>query len=194
MPQQSSFPDFGSPAPKEKLFLAVMPDLTTAQHVAQLTQQLRETHNLTGDAVIAEKLHVTIHFIGYFSELPTALIKSISHEAALVKASPFTARFDHAGSFANQDKRQPLVLRGGDGVAGFIGLNQALARTVRAGSAKLSSAKSFTPHMTVFYGSHLANVAIEPIEWLVTEFVLLRSHTLMGKPYDVVGRWALQSN
>jgi 2'-5' RNA ligase len=47
--------------------------------------------------------------------------------------------------------------------------------------------------MTLFYGSRLKDVAVEPLEWTVNEFALLRSDLGSGKPYEVLGRWALQN-
>jgi 2'-5' RNA ligase len=85
------------------------------------------------------------------------------------------------------------VLRGGDGVAGLVGLYRELASAVLGSRVASSVVQAFTPHMTLFYGSPLAHVDIEPIEWTATEFVLIRSEMRSGKPYEVLDRWALRS-
>ena len=191
MPEQFSFLD----EPKtstDRLFFAVLPDAATKQRAAKLTQELHREHGLSGKPVAADKLHVTLHFMGDHPGLPTAMIKSISSEAALIKVPVFTAKLDYSGSFAGRPDRNPLVLRGGDGVAGFVGLYKALTKAALIGKAKVVSAHTFTPHMTLFYGSRLADVQVEPLEWTVNEFVLLRSDLGLGKPYEVLGRWALQ--
>jgi len=143
--------------------------------------------------VALTKLHVTLHFVGDFPDVSAQLVNALSNKAAAVNVPPFTASFHYASSFAGRPNHRPLVLRGGDGLAGLVGLYKALLDAALGGKVAPSVVQAFTPHMTLFYGSPLAHVDLEPIEWRVTEFVLLRSELRSGKPYEVLGRWALRS-
>jgi 2'-5' RNA ligase len=193
MPEQTSFFE-EPPQLTDTLFFALLPDAVAKQSATQLTKQLRHDHGLSGSAVATDKLHVTLHFLGDYPGLPLELIETINSVVALIKAPQFTVRFDYASSFSGKPNRQPLVLRGGDGVAGCVGLYKTLMMAASAGKEKVKPAHAFTPHMTLFYGSRLTETAIEPIELSVTEFVLLRNEINARKPYEVLGRWALQSS
>ena len=53
----------------------------------------------------------------------------------------------------------------------------------------------FVPHLTIARNAKivLPPTPIEPIEWAVDEFVLIRSRLdLQPVRYDVIGRWPLQ--
>jgi 2'-5' RNA ligase len=55
-------------------------------------------------------------------------------------------------------------------------------------------AKRFKPHVTVVrkLKNPVATAAVQPIEWPVREFVLLRSRLAASGPsYEHIGRWAL---
>ena len=88
---------------------------------------------------------------------------------------PFLASFDYVESFSGG----ALVLRGRDGVAGLEMLHAQLANVLRSKKVKLASSV-FTPHVTLLRDRRLLPLkAVVPIEWTVTQFVLV--HSLLGK-------------
>ena len=60
------------------LFFAILPDPAAAGRIIQTAAALRVEHGLTGRAHRAERLHVTLHYLGAYPGLPEALVRSAS--------------------------------------------------------------------------------------------------------------------
>ena len=102
---------------------------------------------------------------------------------------PFEIAFDRLTSFSGKPGRLPLVLRGGDGVAGVTALQQALGGALaKAGLGARQSA----PHLTLLYDARrIDEQPIDPVRWTVREFVLV--HSLLGQTtYIPLGKWPLR--
>jgi 2'-5' RNA ligase len=114
--------------------------------------------------------------------------------AASIKMEPFSVEFDTVVSFASKPRPGPLVLAGGEGVAGLHALHDALGHALRdagLGEHAASSAAHFIPHVTLAYGMPWAAARpVEPACWNVREFALM--HSLLGRTRHVaLARWAL---
>lgn len=119
-------------------------------------------------------------------------------EAALKRAAETTAlampafalTLDRAMSFAG--RQWPLVLlpRAGAGEAEIEILYRVLGHAlVRAGLGRRLRPR-FTPHLTLLYGERgIEEQPIDPITWLVAEFVLI--HSVRGEGHRLLGQWAL---
>ena len=105
---------------------------------------------------------------------------------------PFTVAFDGAESFRGRPGHRPFVLRGEDGVAGLMMLQQRLALAM----AKVGlgcPVRHYTPHVTLLYGDRLvADRPVDTVSWAVHEFVLV--HSLLGRSrYNVLARFPLRA-
>lgn len=176
----------------ENLFFAVFPDRETAREIASYSGALRERHGLSGAAVAAQRLHVTIAFLGSYPRLPESLAAFVSAAAARLRHPAFTASLDQVISFKGRPGHQPLVLVSDEGDHGLRSLRRSLSDAfVATGMTALE--QSFQPHMTLSY----AGGAIEPepagrFSFRVDHLVLVRS--LAGQSrYIPLERWRLEA-
>lgn len=179
-----------APPPRDRLFFGVYPDAATAERIAERARALRSAHGLKGQPLASDRFHVTLHEIGVYAGLPRGVVDKALDAGAKVAAAPFEAAFDRAGSFNNRGAN-PFVLQGGEGLGGLIALQRALGLAMAGAGLGRRVAKTFTPHVTLFYDSALvADAAIAPIGWTVSEFVLI--HSLIGQTRHIpLARWTL---
>lgn len=192
MSEQFSFDGMGPPTLTDKLFFAVLPDAAVTLSIASLVQVLRREHGVDGQAIEPHKLNVSLLPLGDYPGLPQSVVTATQRVAEAVSVHSFTIKLDRVCSFSGKPGSLPLVLRGHQGETGFIGLYAALLDAMHIGKNTAATVRNFTPHMTLLYGPKLPDTEVEPIEWHVKDFVLLRSHIGKGLPYDVLGRWPLR--
>ncbi|MEQ1713197.1 MAG: hypothetical protein ABL908_17590, partial [Hyphomicrobium sp.] len=95
-------------------------------------------------------------------------------------------------SFSGSHGQRALVLTGdGDGVAGFMRLQEVLNHTLMKAGLRLPRQTGSSPHLTVMYDENrTVDFAIQPIVWTVSRFVLVDS--LVGQSRHVhLGQWFL---
>ena len=197
MSQQSLLPGFEPPPSlTDRLFFAVVPDAHAQQSIAALVAQLRASYDLQSRAVLADRLHATLCVLGDYPGLPAGVLASAEKaaQATAQSVAPFSASFDQALTFMTRSRtsgRRPLVLTGGDGVAGLHGLYSALSRALlKAGLP--GNPPGFTPHITLMYDECVVpEQCVAPVSWPVQELVLLHSRIGQSLPYAVLGRWPL---
>lgn len=184
---------FGGGRPTDRLFFALFPDAAAAARIAGFGDRLRRERGLRGRVLAEERLHVTLHHLGDYAGVPADVVAAARAAAAAVDAAPFGIVFDRVESFAGRARRRPLVLRGGDGVAGIEQLQSRLGDAMRRhGLARHVDAR-FVPHLTLLYDDCTVDAqAIEPIGWSARGFALV--HSLLGRStYRVLDRWPLPS-
>jgi len=182
---------FADAAPGERLFFALFPPLATATALVALAQQLRQRHGLSGVVLPAEKLHVTLAFVGHFAPLPPDLLGAARAAGDRIAAAPFAIRFPQAGSFDGRGGRHPFVLRGGEHPA-LCALQAQLVAALKATRA-LAAEEPYVPHLTLLRDRKLvADEALGTPGWNVDSFALVRSG---GEPsaYRVVQQWPLET-
>ncbi len=160
----------------DRLLFLAYPDATTATGIADLGRDLRDDHGLTGLPLLPQHVHSTLWHVGDdFFPPSDERIQALVKRAKGVKMPSFCVSFDYVESF----RSGALVLRGQDGVVGLEMLHLQLASVL--GLAKRKSAgATFTPHVTLLRDRRLLPPRrIQPVEWNVTEFVLV--HSLLGK-------------
>ncbi len=195
MSQQSLF-DF-DPPPKltDRIFFAIAPDAAAIADIGALTATLKAQHSMQGRPIADAKLHCTLCNLGDFAGMPDALIARASAAASQVAAAtaPFALNFDTAQTFVNRARNRPFVLTGGDGVVGVTALYRNLAGALlKAGIG--GNPHSYTPHVTLLYDDVTAPPqSVAPVEWTVSEFVLLHSHIGQARPYNVLARFKMPS-
>jgi len=196
MPEQLWLPGLEAPpTPTDGLFFAVFPDANTAVSISRLAQRLCGETRARSKPLAAARLHVTLQHLGNFAGgLPQARVDAAIKAAASIKMEPFSVEFDKVVSFASKPRPGPLVLAGGEGVAGLHRLHDALCRALRdagCGEHAASAAVDYTPHVTLAYGMPWAAARpVEPLCWNVREFALM--HSLLGRTRHVMlARWPL---
>jgi len=174
-------------APYTLLFF-IFPEAEAARFIANQGAYLGRVHGLFGKPLLAHRLHVTLHYLGGYAELPPYMVKTALAAGDAVVAHAFDVVFDHAMSFPSSGA---YVLRGGAGTAQLAAFRQSLGLAI--GQAGLLVKRSFTPHMTVLYDPHpVAEHTIGPIAWTAKEFALVNSHVGKGV-HEVLGRWSLRT-
>ena len=193
MPQQ--LPLFEEPKREQQddpLFFALLPDEEATAQIAQLVEQFRQSHGLTG---ALRPLHMTLCDL-ISRETMEKTVDVASKVASSVSAMPFRVALNRVMRFGGRKKssedKSPLALVGDDGVAGLAKFRQNLNIALRhADLAKLSAA--FTPHLTLLYDSRLPDDQdVQPIAWTAQEFVLVRSFIGQTR-HEILGRWSLRA-
>jgi len=162
-----------------RLFLAAVPDATTAERIYRLAGALKRAHKFAGKIIEADRLHVSLFSLG---ESPDLIARMACEAAAEVRAPPFDVLLDRSASFRGKPGNRPFVLLGDEGLDRL----RSFRRTLGVAMAK----KEFTPHVTLLHAErNVAEHPIEPICWTVNEFVLIRS--LHGHVH--LARWPLRT-
>jgi RNA 2',3'-cyclic 3'-phosphodiesterase len=154
-----------------RLFFALAPPPEVRSRAAAVAKALRSEHRLGGRLRKPERYHMTLYFLG--DHISAATEAAALQAAESVAAPAFHLRLDQAGSFRNREI--PVWLGAGEMPAELAHLEQALRQAL----AQLAQERQprFVPHLTVLREAErpLRVTAIEPIDWPVTDFVLIRS-------------------
>jgi 2'-5' RNA ligase len=165
-----------------RLFFAVWPDAAAAAALAVLARQLAGVCG--GRPVPAEKLHITLAFLGEVDADRTADLLG----CAAARARPFRVELDRVGAF-----RRAGVAWAGPSMPApeLVALQEALAACLGAKGFALEE-REFNPHLTLVRRIERKTpvASISPIAWNADAFTLVRSETGIGR-YTVVERWPL---
>jgi RNA 2',3'-cyclic 3'-phosphodiesterase len=168
-----------------RLFLAAFPDADASARIHRLAQVLKKAHRFSGRLIEPRHLHVSLFFLG---EPLEDVARAASEAAAEVRAQPFEIRFDRSASFQGRPGNWPFVLVGDDGVRGLQSLRRMLGAALARRGMKQLARREFTPHITLLYAERqVEEYPIEPIRWMVSEFVLI--HSKNGHRH--LARWPL---
>ncbi|MFC5474099.1 2'-5' RNA ligase family protein [Paraherbaspirillum soli] len=191
-----SLPGFDPPPkPTDRLLFAVLPDISVAMCIEQLAHALRSKHALHGTPLHAGQLHITLLGLGDHVGLPKYLLAAAFWAASQITQEAFPVRFDKVLTFRYKSRvsdKYPTVLCSSEGATGLTILHKGLVDALRSiGFGGMSA--SLTPHMTLLYDRQkILEHTVEPVEWGVREFVLLRRHIDQRRPYSVLGKWPLR--
>ena len=173
------------PAPVAPLFLAVCPDAHASGEIDRRVMPVIVSGSDPEIRVIPpERRHVSLVGFGRFHEiLPRQIVRL---DAALRKLDDpvFPASFESLMSFAPSGA---IVLTGGRGVAALHDFQGRVCDALNIPR----QARSFTPHITLAYGSRtVPRQVVGPVAWRVTELRLI--HSLRGPTRHLVkARWPL---
>lgn len=180
-------------ATQHNVFFAALPDATMSAGTEGIARDLRRHLRLTATPIPPERLHVSLLSVGGFSgSCPPAVIDTAMRAAGTVSMAPFRAEFDRVASFSASHGQRALVLTGaGDGVAGFMKLQEALKHALMKAGLRPLRQPNYSPHLTMMYDENrTCDFPIEPIGWTVSRFVLVDS--LVGQSRHVhLGQWFL---
>jgi 2'-5' RNA ligase len=198
--EQFSFPGFGDlpqapiahkskPAAKGgrlpyALKFSIFPTSADAKEIVRVTGRMLQSLGLTGRPLMPHRLHVTVHNLGEYAEVPEDLIATAQRAGDALTFEVFEVAFDCAMSFPSCGT---FVLSGHEGARQLTAFHEELGESMR--SQGLRAGRSFTPSMALVYDKHFKSEhPIAPVRWVAREFVLIRSHVLMGT-YDLLKRW-----
>ncbi|MEQ1440174.1 RNA 2',3'-cyclic phosphodiesterase [Fontimonas sp. SYSU GA230001] len=173
-----------------RLFFALWPDDAVRAAIAEAARKLRMRMQPGGYLARPERYHLTLLFLG--DAVPARDEAAAIAAAAQVRVAPFTLQLDHAGSFRN--RHIPWWLGSHAPPAQLHELHDRLREVLRQADVSIDRMR-FVPHLTILREARqpLPPTAIAPVEWPVTEFVLVRSRLdLNPVEYEVIGRWPLR--
>ncbi|HEY1395332.1 2'-5' RNA ligase family protein [Roseateles sp.] len=177
------------------LFFCLRPDPDTARRLGAVSEALVRRLGLRAKAARAERLHVTLHHLGWYddqtdqAEVMAEVRQLAADAAASLRHAPLRLDFDQLLSFTRKRRNLPLVLSGGACLDPVRTLRQALGERLKASG--LRTDPHFTPHLTLFYDDFV----VEPQPfivpgWTATDLVLMDS--LQGQSRHVeLARWPL---
>jgi RNA 2',3'-cyclic 3'-phosphodiesterase len=155
----------------ERLFFALWPPNFVRQKILQRLREIKGLHN-QGRVVNPDNLHLTLHFLG---NIDNERIDCFNQQAKTVTLKPFELQINKTGYF-----KKPKVFWIGSEV-----IPDRLLQLYHDLGASLNhcgytpEARKYHPHMTVArkMTKPIAEQSIEPINWTVDEFVLVKSVT-----------------
>ena len=173
------------------LFFALYPAPEAAARMVAFARELRRRRGLTGRAVPAERLHVSLNAVGTTPRLDAQVIARACAAAGQVGVPPFAVALDRVESWGRRDDSRTIVLRADDGVIGVEALHGALhARLCEAG---LSPPREppLVPHVTLLRDPvEVPQEFTETFRWTAAEYVLLAGRR-DASGHTVLGRWPL---
>jgi 2'-5' RNA ligase len=164
-------------------FFAVWPDAQSAAALAALSVRLADEAG--GKPVRAEKIHLTLAFLG---AIPESVREAAIDAADATRGDSFSLAVDTMGSFRRArvawvgiSAPPPPLMR----------LQSALAAALASRGLELED-RPYAPHVTLArnVARPVATRAMAPIAWRVDAFTLVRSETGKGT-YVVERRWEL---
>lgn len=168
-----------------RLFFALWPPEPVARELMLHAKALRVE---TGGRVTQrDSIHLTLAFLG---EVPVSRLPQLTAPVSVPRVAPFAMRIDRLGVWSHN----------GIGWAGpgtppeeLLQLQVDVAGWLRDESF-LTDPRPFRPHITLVRkaNGHWPTAYIPPIEWLVDDFVLVRSRAgTEGSRYEVLQRYDL---
>jgi 2'-5' RNA ligase len=189
MSWQPSLPGI-APRGTDHLYLALVPEEHVACLIHRSTLDLGHALGLRGSAVPAERLHLSLHWLG---DTRSESLLAIADRAAGAVAgiSPFDVSFDRVATFRS-GREHPLVLLCGDGGEQLRAFHVTLAEAIRQAAPCQYEWRPFAPHITVLYDRRrVTERPVAPVSWTVRDFVLI--HSLVGQARHVrLGQWPLK--
>lgn len=173
-------------------FFALSPDADVRQQLNRVADDLRINDSLNGSWIASERYLLILHQLGQFPEAHPDLVKRALVAAGNTQMKAFTLQLDHFMSFDSKTGKFPCVLTSKYELAELKSFWQLLKENLFSQRLGQHVAPSFTPHTTLLYSRQpiVKTHAIMPIQWRVTDFVLIES--LVGKSEHIeLGRWPL---
>lgn len=165
----------------DRLFFALRPDAAAMKRIHELAQRMQAEHQLDGEPLLPEHLHVTLQFLGNFDGFPPGLVAGADAMGRKLRAAPFEVAFDRVVSFRRK-RNPPLVLCRDELCAPLAVLRRQLGA---------EPTQAYKPHVTLLYDRRMVSEEeVASISWKATEVLLI--HSLIGrKRHEVLGRYPL---
>lgn len=176
-----------------RLLLAIFPDAEAIDSIRNHQTSLSKEFGLMGKPRPGDILHVTLHHVADYPEIPHRAIASATEAAAsaLSGRASFEVVFDHVRSFRLRPQNHAFVLMNPNGNPPLMALHRQLITELA--KRRLATARDFQrePHITMLYDKQLLPLhPVSPVRWQVKEVVLFLSH-LGATKYERLGSWEL---
>ena len=180
------------PQRPERLFIGLFPD-EAAKHAAHgIGRRAASELNLSGELLPIDRFHTSLAHLSDRKRVRSKDEFAADLAARMVRIQPFEITHGRLGSFPAAPKpgrppEHPLVLLADEGPV--MDLHAALGAGLRRFRYRVP--ETFRPHLTLSYNRQfLPARAIEPITFVVKEFVLVHSR-LWLTDYRILRRWTL---
>jgi 2'-5' RNA ligase len=165
-----------------RVFFALWPDDAVRRALGERTEALYR--QVGGKPSRAESVHLTLLFLG---DVPVARLDALQAVGASAAFEPFTLRLDRVGCWKHNQIAWAAPSQ----------IPPALARLVQTlesgvdGEGFRFDRRPYAPHITLVRKARcVALKRVDPVEWPVHEFVLVRSELHSeGSRYETIGRW-----
>jgi len=184
---------FAAPEQVHSLFFALCPDPGTAAALVAARQALEQgLAPERGGGVPPERLHLTLHWLGEWSQLPAATVQAAVAAAASQDQPGFELLLDRADCFGHGEA--VWVLRPSAPPPELLGLHAGLGAALARQRLRLPPGPPFAPHVTLRRRARqrLAAGPVPALAWRVSHFELLESVRGTGQSgYRRLGQWPL---
>lgn len=176
------------------VFFALKPDPHDAQRISDLGGRLLADGAVWGWRTPPACLHLTLIGVGKArGRIPAGAAKALCEAVADVRFPSFDVVLDRVVKFRSAAAQAPVVAAGSDGCVETSALRLAIRDALRVKGLRWPVPASFTPHVTLFRGGSAApEIAIEPLQWTATRFVLAESWIGRTKHVEL-GAWPLRA-
>lgn len=196
VPEQSAF-NFVTGQPRrpkmpERLFIGLFPDESARREADRISRWITSEARLVGSLLASDRFHTSLIHLSDRKRIRSSDEFAAELAARTVRIPPFEITYSRLGSFPGAPKKDrpiehPLVLLADDGPV--TELHAALGAELRKFHFRVPD--SFRPHLTLSYNRQfLPTRAIEPVTFVVKEFVLVHS-MLWLKKYRILKTWTL---
>jgi RNA 2',3'-cyclic 3'-phosphodiesterase len=176
----------------DSLFFAVFPTEAAAARIAALDERLRLQHQLKTKPIPADRLHITLQYLGAFEGVPADIVEKARRAAARISLPEVDITLDRIESFAGRRVKRPLVLSG-DASEPLATLERTLHEALIENGIETKRHARFTPHVTLLYDEQrIGRHATEPIAWRAHEFALMRSYLGQSR-HERLESWRLHA-
>ena len=189
---QDALPGFEPPVAEDSLFFCVFPDDAACEAIAVESDGLRVEHSLTGRALEASRLHLTLHYLGQHAGLRQDIVDGACAAAGQVSLSPFGITLARASSFGGAESRRPCVLLCPEERPPVHALWRELGTRLMAAGLGRYLERQFTPHVTLLYDRIVVpSPPIAPLALRVNGVSLV--HSLLGRSeHRILAHWPLR--
>ncbi|TAL73332.1 MAG: 2'-5' RNA ligase [Rhodanobacter sp.] len=172
---------------------ALLPDAGVREQFAVVGERLQRVHRVGGTRISADALRLDLCPMGRVVRLVRPAEQALLAAGAAVSTAGFTLTFDSATRLHTHAVQFPLTLKANAAsTAAALELRKALAAAQAAVGLQVLAVTGFSAYIALMQGDTLRGVEeiINPIEWTVREFVLIRRF-FGGLRHEVIGRWPL---
>lgn len=166
------------------LFFAIRPPEDKVREIVDLTAALK----IGGTPLRPDRLHISLLALVIDDDLPTGLVDEAAEIAEAVRMPPLHVIFDRVAGGSKS-----AVLLPSEPLGALRMLRERLGFALIRAGVDVRLDRRFSPHVTLLYGGQpMPEKEIEPITWIVDEFVLIDSHIGLTH-HETVGRWPLKA-
>ncbi|MGZ8153871.1 MAG: RNA 2',3'-cyclic phosphodiesterase [Burkholderiales bacterium] len=170
--------------PGARLFFALWPEVRVRDALASLAHDVQV--ECGGRATPAEKIHLTLFFVG---QVERDRIAELERIGAAVRAAPFELVFDQVGYF-----RHNRIAWAGAACPPSLGALAAKLRENLSSERDNAEDRPYVPHVTLVRDAlrKPASRSVPAVSWRTHDFVLVESVMSDRSRYEIIAGWNLR--